>query len=160
GVAQQIGARVAVDAEEIEPAVVIEVADCEAARGARAREGAAGAGGGVLERPAAAVPEEAHRLLVADARHVLGDERVDAPVGSAQVEPPVPVEVENLDSPTAVGPGRSQEPGALRSVGEGAARLVPEEGVAFAVEVRHEEAQPTDVLVIADADAHSRTDEP
>ena len=89
-----------VDDDDLDVAVVVEIADREAARGMRRHDARPRVVGDIEELLVAAVPVEQALLVkrLADAACV--DIRIDVPVGDEDVLPAVVVEVEKARSPS------------------------------------------------------------
>ena len=154
-VTQQRGRFVEIDDEDIEVAIVIEVAERATAAGMYGRKPAATVVGGVDEFPIPEISEQHARTFIRVIRIKPFDFRVNVPGDVKQVGPGIVVEIHQADTPLHV-PGHNAKAGRQRNVCEVTRPIILVQHRHVISEKRFDHIERAIAIIIRHGDAHAR----
>ena len=155
GVIAQQNRRTIIDRDQnIDGAIVVEIAHRHATRGERPRENGAALLANV-EKRLAGISEQKRRLFVFNLLEALFDAIVGMAVGKKQIHVPVIVVVKELDPPAAQEPGSDPNTGLHGHIVEAFVVEIAVNRVHLLVHVGDEEIHPAVVIVIGGIHTHS-----
>src|SRR5579883_864428 len=154
-IAQQRGRLVHVHDQDVEVAVVIEIAESDATARVRLGDARPGLLQQFFELAGAEIAKDHARRLVRDLGQLVLDFRIDHAGGVEQIGQAVVIQVHNAGAP-ADEPRLDAQPGAARHIQKHALAVVAVEHGQIVLEVGLENVEVTVGVVVADAQPHAR----